>query len=483
MNALKRTTLTLSKKENAETDIGSISDDRPVVLDFIEVLLPCRKFSISYKVSEKGAVSLTSEFVLRLLYSVDGMDEVAIASFFGFDNRELTFVMTEVISRDYVSRHNGRAWLTETGRLLFTENDLTPQILKVEKKTRKVGFDLLSLSPQESEKLSRFALKLPELPIQDVEFYANASKYIPKSFQKHFSEIVWTKVGADKQGVLYSVDAVYADNKFSAIVPILISSSQGRPSSAEPNLTNWKTGHELDDRSKVIEAISKHIHELEVSKRPDDAYSYKKMVELAPEFFEDFLRKDGLSIERYFKAARTRVGDLRSDRQTVPLIGTLFTPDNNARLTSAIDYGLKSIGSSISPNTLFWVIPDVSWGNTQALPYTLDLIKEKILKSTTSTLTELSEEKNTGFECIALTKTFDRRSNIGNAFSRQNQFNEHLSLPPSLEILYIPNILVACLVHAPLMVNQGFPVPLGFLSFDQNVIGRTSVIIDELIQR
>ena len=481
MNSEKRTTLTLPKKEKPEVDEVNITDDQPIILDFIEVLLPCRKFDISYKVSEKGAVSLTSEFLLRLLYSIDGMNETDIASFFGFDSREFSFVMSEVISRDYVSRHDGKAWLTETGRLLFAEGDSTPQILKVEKRNRRVGFDLLSLSPHESERLSVFALRLPELPIQDVELLANATKYVPRSFQKHFSEITWTKNGVDKQEFLYSVDAVSAENKFSSIVPVFISSSPNRPSTAESNLTNWKTGHELDDRLRVIEAISKYIHELEVSRRPDDTYSYNKLNELAPDFFKDFMRKDGLSVERYFKVARTRAGDLRIDRQTVPILGSLFTPDNNSRLSSAIEYGLKSTSEPSNVNKLYWLIPNVNWGNTQVLPLTLDLIRDKVLKKVDADEGQNLEPEVNSFECIALTQNHTHQPHLKKAFSSQHQLSEHSLIPPSLEILYIPNILVACLVHAPVMVNQGHPVPLGFLSFDSNVINRTQTLIDALI--
>lgn len=40
--------------------------------------------------------------------------------------------------------------------------------------------------------------------------------------------------------------------------------------------------------------------------------------------------------------------------------------------------------------------------------------------------------------------------------------------PGPLEILLVPHIGVAVLVHAPIGEPRGYPVPLGFVSFDEN---------------
>lgn len=470
MNSIKRTTLSLPKNEAV-----SLPEDDAVIIDFFEVLLPCRRFNISYKVSEKGGVSLTSEFLLRLLFSIDGMDETEIADFFGFDNREFSFVMTEVISRDYVFRKDGKAWLTSTGRQLFIDNDTVPQVLKVEKSNKKVGFDLLSLCTQELGKLDKFTSQLHELPILDVELLANATKQIPKSFQKHFSEISSPRSGglSEKQEYLYSVDTVSAEQRFQAKVPVYITITADKPSNPEPDLSHWKIGYELDDRRQVIESISSHINGLEVFKRNDDAFSYSLLNTLAPEFFKDFMRKDGLSVDRYFKSAFTRVGDLRSDRPTVPILGSLFIPNNNSRLIDAVKYGLKTqvLDTTIS-NKLYWLIPTTHWGYTQVLPVTLDLIKQRILSK--------EESQSDVFDFVALTQNSPSK-HIQNAFTQSKHLNVNSLIPPSLEVLYIPGVLVAALVHTPIKSQKGFPVPLGFLSFDANVITRTKGFMQEFI--
>jgi hypothetical protein len=53
-------------------------DEQVIVLDSIDVLLPCRRFTVSFKVSERGSISPTSEFLLRLLHAADGILEADI---------------------------------------------------------------------------------------------------------------------------------------------------------------------------------------------------------------------------------------------------------------------------------------------------------------------------------------------------------------------------------------------------------------------
>ena len=42
--------------------------------------------------------------------------------------------------------------------------------------------------------------------------------------------------------------------------------------------------------------------------------------------------------------------------------------------------------------------------------------------------------------------------------------------PGPLEILLVPHVAVAVLVHAPIGEPRGYPVPLGFVSFDESTL-------------
>lgn len=465
MSTTRRPILSLAKRDGEQA-----VEEPTAVLDFFEILMPCRKFQISYKVAEKGAVSVTSEFLLRLLYSVEGMDELAIAEFFGFDQRELSFVMEEVTARDYVLRNDGRVWLTDTGRRLFKDGNRTPHIVSVEKRSDIVGFDLLSLCPQEFESISYFDRQLPELIVQDAELAAGATKRVPESFRRHFAEIGFRRKGAvsDRQQYLYSVDSVDAEQKFFSVVPVTVTAKGGRSVSAEVDLTHWRPGHELEDREVILGAISNYLGSLKQPKRAQDAWAYNRLALLAPEFLDDFIRQDGFAVERFHKSAVARVGELRADRPTIPLLGSLFTPANNEKLRLALDYAMKlRTHDSTPPDRIHWLIPSVHWGFTRALPATLAALKR--------TMTTLDQENHAPREvrCAAWRPEGEKYSRlIADTFTEFNFLNDRTLPAVNLEMLWIPGLVVAALVHAPIKSMYCLPAPLGILSFDPQVVAR-----------
>jgi hypothetical protein len=90
--------------------------DEPFDVAVFDLLLPCRNFDVKHKVTESGRVSMTSEFLLRLLRASDGFDETDFEKFFGFNADERSFVLREAEEAGYVERRDGRLWLTTIGR-------------------------------------------------------------------------------------------------------------------------------------------------------------------------------------------------------------------------------------------------------------------------------------------------------------------------------------------------------------------------------
>lgn len=59
-------------------------EDRRVEVGVYEILLPCRKYEVAYKVAVLGQVSPSLEFLLRLVKSVPGIAEDDAMTFFGW---------------------------------------------------------------------------------------------------------------------------------------------------------------------------------------------------------------------------------------------------------------------------------------------------------------------------------------------------------------------------------------------------------------
>jgi hypothetical protein len=362
--------------------------------------------------------------------------------------------------------------LTSTGRGLFNDGKGTPHILSVDKRTDSFGFDLLSLCPQEPDRLDRFALNLPELPIMDPELVANATRHVSDAFQSHFAEFDLPRRGGgfEKQQYLYSVDSVSPEEKFLAVIPVTINAQGGRSAMAEFELTEWRSGHELEDRELIAGAVAAYMDKLKKPRQPHDSWAYEQLIKLAPEFLADFIRRDGLAVERFLKSAIVRAGELRTDRPTIPLLGSLFTSANTEKLLNAVKYAIKRHDAEPPQvDHLCWLVPSLHWGSTRVLPKTLDAIRKTILKEGGA------QTKPQKFRFIALRPDREKNSRdrlLEAAFDERMYLDERTVQSFNLEILLIPGLVVAALVHAPIKAAHAFPTPLGILSFDPIVVER-----------
>jgi hypothetical protein len=102
MSAAKRPTLSLKG-----TIVAGSEDDVRVEIGVYDVLLPCRRFEIDYKVAVLGRVSPSLEFMLRLLKTAPGISEDDAAAFFGYSNAEMEYVLNEATTPAYVDRMDG----------------------------------------------------------------------------------------------------------------------------------------------------------------------------------------------------------------------------------------------------------------------------------------------------------------------------------------------------------------------------------------
>jgi hypothetical protein len=432
------------------------AEEQLIEVGVFDVLLPGRFFDVAHKVAELGRVSMTTEYLLRLLRSVDGMEEDKVRDFFAFDRREMGFVLAEAETNDYVQRDDGRLWLTVTGRGLFREGSDEPQVFDIEKRTDRIGLDLFAMAPLEKEFLSKFESSLPELLPGDPADLANASKRVPGAFRRHYSELASRRdKEASKKRTLYSIDEVAAGDRFSSCVRVIARSSFSRPDFPEPDVSMWKPEVELEDRGAVVHSVAKYLSALYGQSSSADAGAYDVLLELAPEHFSDFTRRDGLAVDRYYRESVERAGEFRIDRPTVPLVGTVFTRDNLERLGRALDYAMQA--QVPAPDSCLWIVPDLVWGTTRVLPATLDLIQRRV-----------KQDQLDAFSAIAVASKRERH--LGEAFSSVDTAVR--GLPASLEMLFIPGLLVAALVHAPIRVSAAFPVPLGMMSFDPRVVER-----------
>src|ERR1700731_490934 len=108
-------------------------------------------------------------------------------------------------------------------------------------------------------------------------------------------------------------DPVTSKNRFLSTVRTVVRAQASYPSSEESDLILWRPEHEQADRPEIVSAVASFVDGLKQSRSEGDAEAYNILLNLAPEFLKDFTRRDGLAVERYYRDAITRAGDVQAD--------------------------------------------------------------------------------------------------------------------------------------------------------------------------
>ncbi|MFO1036187.1 MAG: hypothetical protein U1E45_05015 [Geminicoccaceae bacterium] len=439
-------------------------EDRRVEIGVYDVLLPCRQYEVAYRVAILGKVSQSLEFLLRLVKAVPGIAEESAAAFFGFDQAEIEYVLNEATGPGFVERREGRLWLTSAGDALFREGTDDPAIYTVEERRRDLGFDLLAIAPQAPRSLDSVELALPELSISDPAGTGKVGDRIFERFNRFFHELAERRDREQiQQRDLYSVDRVVPKDRFQVPVRIRAFAQASAPSLPEIDLGLWRAEHEIADRPQIESAAAMLVDGLKVNANQVRApQAYEALAELAPDFLKVFVTRAGLNVNRYWREAVGRAGEPRADRKTVPVIGPLYSQANAKRLLDVVEYGLR--GGAEQPEFLFSVAPQTPlWGATTQQRDMLSYLRRGIASIAPASTVELRAV------CLFTGKA---------AWFTDRTFEEVLGadssdIPPALEIMIVPRIAVAALVHAPIGASSGYAVPLGWASFDESIVART----------
>jgi hypothetical protein len=459
------------EKDQSDEESGVEAKQNSVDVDVIELRLPCRSFRISYKVAEPGDFSLTTEFLMRLLRLVDGLSESSVSEFFGFTNDETQFVIDRVENQGFARRTNGKIYLTDAGHGLFVGGD-EPALFEVHSKQERFEFDLIAFAPADVRKVfDDFEFSLPELPMAETLDGERASDRVFQAFKRFFQEFRLKRSGSklEKQG-LYTIDQVQAELRFSTLIPVTLSVRIDEPGFPEASLLNWRSGTELEDRGAVVQQCANFAKEIRFRSDQVSEEAVDLMVKSFPVHMMGLYKAKKLNAEAFFKATMKQVGELRVDRPTVRTVGQLWTDANRVRFASALRYAMtKSTGA---PAMQIWLRPSVPhWGITKRISDLLSAVERQF--------TEGAQEEAKSLKSVMIGD--DRRH-----VPFKHMFNGVINLPlrdfPSgLEIFLIPGHIAYVALHTPLGQPEGYPVPLGILSFEREAVARVEAAVLDIL--
>lgn len=440
-------------------------------MDVLDVRLPCRGYQISYKVAENSDFSLTTEFLLRLLRLTDGMQEDAISEFFAFSGDEMRFVIDHVENAGYARRASGRVYLTDSGHALFVGGD-EPRLFEVHAKQDRFDFDLISFSPADPRRfLTRFELELAELPIQGTQDPGQASKAIFQSFSRYFQEFRLKRGGTrfDKQ-MLYTVDEVQPEHRYPSVLPLTVAVRRDDPAFTETTLVDWRSGPELEDRAAIVQSCANFVRSIRCRSNDLSREATELLVACAPDQLERFYRNGIFDVNALYRTVLRQAGELRIDRPTVRTLGRLWTDANRTRFAAALKYAVARPHSS--PPMQVWLRPSVPyWGMTIRLQDLLAAVSRQFqaadadegIRAITIGEEQASPIFRFGFNAVVNVSPRD--------------------LPAGLEVFLVPGLVCYVAVHTPVGRDDGYPISLGILSFDSDVIGRVHQAIAQMLGR
>lgn len=461
--------MTESKRRPVLTTSGALDADladKFVCLGVYDCLLPCRFYQVDHKVSVLGAVSIFGEFVLRLLKAVGSANEDDVAVFFGFSFRELSYILSELRNLGYIDWEAGSISLSVEGEQLFKGGSSVPMIFDVELRTEAVGLDLVSRVIEKKRSIPSSSLRFPELEILDKQAASEGAAIVRQLFLESYAEITKAPKGRfDERPSLYSIDSVSPGDRFMNSIRIQVGSTPRNPTVPEVSLADWGDDHQVAGRSDVLQSARKFSTLLNISRDETDLEAYRLLSTAATEFLEDWKTKAGFSATRFYKHCLTRVGEVRSDRPTIPVLGSLFVRDNARRLVEQLKY--VEAGES-APQNMLWLCPEVPyWGATASL---MEIAKQ------------IGQHFASPEEAPKLTGVIPKTGSwyISPVFENSIE-RSTTKAPRSLEIMLVPGKICSIIVHAPLDSDRGLPVPLGIISRDSKVVERASSILLDLV--
>lgn len=288
-----------------------------------------------------------------------------------------------------------------------------------------------------------------------------------ESFRRFYHELRIRRTGSTtEKHVLYTIDDVQGERRYSTLVPVTISVRTENRSTPEANLLNWRTGVELDDRSEIIQSCATLVRSIRTQPGNDQS-SIDRMVAVAPDQLSRFVKGGDFDSGAFLRTTVRQAGELRSDRQTVRIVGSIWTEGNRSRFASALQYARER--SSTKPQMLIWARPSVPyWGMTMRLPEMLAAVSKAFSPP----------EAHSQIRAIVINEREAPKS-------LQKTFNAIVPVFPkighgALELFLVPHHLAFVSVRLS-GTDGGYPTPLGILSFDTEVVRRVHTLVSQLL--
>ncbi|CAO3456050.1 hypothetical protein [Azospirillum argentinense] len=452
--------------EKRETD-----DGMGIEINCLDVRVPCRVYNLRLKVAAETRLPLAVEFLLRLLHDVETFTEADIADFFGFTTEERNYLISQTEREGYIERRYDQIQLTRRGRGVFDGDDGRASLGKIEVRHDRQILDLVSFQPAWPVPIRAFERGLPLLKVVDEASVSAPEAKVRAVVPRLFRENQIARAKNDQDFVeIYSIDDIQARDRVWALQRVSVRLSED--DMVVPDL--GFNAADQRDREDIIAACVEHVKSTRHSDA-SSAASFHHLNDCAPNYFGTFFaHANGFDVLAFIQHASMQSMTLK-DTATLRIVGTAWTRANRVHIKHAIIEAMTAIPERPFPKSAIWWKPSVpDWGCANAFKDVLDIFQECYGHSASNrdrSRDGRNRAEGADFNTILIAQ------NDGNVtkqfaplFGTILTHDGAQSIPPSLELLVVPNAFFLVLAHVPLQRDGGYPVPIGVISYAPDLV-------------
>lgn len=447
--------------------------------------IPCRRFSIRLTVSSKERLPLVKEFVLRYLYVCGSCDVENLRHFFGFSERELGILLSDLRVEGLADLFGEEVALSERGRSVFNESaGGIPQIQTVERWNERVAIDFLSFSIIHFQTRSEGFRCFHELESTDVEKVSRSREVAKEVFAESFHEYVErykADIGNEERARLsiYGISSVESGERFAFPLSVDLYVSSEAPKQVDQRYAIFNNDAAQEKRSRIVHAVSSKILDLKKKSKFGKDIQWLLQDQFKVSFYSQFIREGRLDVGRALEGAHHFQSSSGGEVRTRPIVGAFHVVENANMVWDFMrqakgDFGIdhENCPGRLS-SSIFWQKPSTGlWGRDEE---TFSMIS-RIRREATGMLAGNSEVSlifNERYEDAKDLKWRLTRKNNRNVFDYGFGTTFRDELCP-VEAFLWPGVLGGVLYYYLEDDAAEYPIPLGFLTREPDVLNSLS---------
>ena len=445
-----------------------------VLINEASFSLPAKAFNIDFAVIEKRQLPVVKEFVVRFIYSIEQCNPELIANFFGFKANEITDVLEDLEIEGLICWEDGDVLLSQYAKDRFenVKGNSVPRFFEIIEKNDTVSFDLFlfKIIPKESNRTGSNPLSI-DVPLPE-ESYSKLIDTVKSAFDEQFTfyqELLGIDIYEGNIDTLYKINHVQTHHDF--IIPVKLDYYIDTDTNDVINRYNleiikkWDTDGQLfnaiDDaivmKEGSIEEVSLKDIEIYINNTQDPFFRQVIASETNQENIDYISLNKLLS---YYKEVTNRT----HKKNYQMIVGNIYTQDNLELIKKMI---IKIVGKKKTkplPGALWFANFDKkTWGRTSALKEVVEMINNIFDKRNRNASLVINTSCSNRDEAFQLNQAYNDSNAVFQSCS--NLFDSE-----RIEVLLIPDVLVATFLHFPVIDVRELTVPIGFVSTNKTKI-------------